>query len=260
MAVTTAAVVGIAASGASAVQGFMNASAQKNAAAKAEKAAQRAMAQARRQAEVDNYAGLDVPLDAFAAQNEANIAADKQAMEALQEGDSRALAAGVGRVGAQQAAGTEQTRIAMADEMFNIDKMKADSKEAIKQQMIAMDVGEAKMQDQRAREAAQMRQQAIQQGIQGIQGVAQGVGDLAPLYGKSQNDKRTGAIVDNQDFQKGYNAKRTAAGMDAIDFSNQAQRNSIFNQVSNQGITGKGFRGMNRSGNYADVYSNMTFK
>lgn len=249
MAVTTAAVVGIAASGASAVQGFMNASAQKNAAAKAEKAAARAAANARRQAEVDMYEGLDVPLDAYAAQNEANLAADRQAIEALQEGDARSLAAGVGKVGAQQAAQTEQTRMAMADEMFNLDKMKADSKEAIKQQMIAMDMGEAKMQDQRAREAMQMRQQAIQQGIQGIQGVASGIGDMAPLFGKSGNDARAGAIVDNQQFQKGYNKRRTAAGQKAIDFSNPDQRQSVFNQVAEQGYSGRQYRGF---GNYQD--------
>jgi len=257
MAVTTAAVVGIAASGASAVQGFMNASAQKNAAAKAEKAAARAAANARRQAEVDMYEGLDVPLDAYAAQNEANLAADRQAIEALQEGDARSLAAGVGKVGAQQAAQTEQTRMAMADEMFNLDKMKADSKEAIKQQMIAMDMGEAKMQDQRAREAMQMRQQAIQQGIQGIQGVASGIGDMAPLFGKSGNDARAGKIVDNQQFQKGYNERRTAAGQKAIDFSNPDQRQSVFNQVSNQGYTGRQFRNF---GNYQGFDYSPYFK
>jgi hypothetical protein len=228
---------------ASAVSGFMNASKQKQAAAKAEREAKKMMADARRRAETDHYAGLDVPLDAYEAQNEANLAADKQAMEALQEGDARALAAGVGRVGAQQAAGAEQTRMAMADEMFGLDKMKADSKEAIKQQMISMDVGEAKMQDQRAREAQEARAKSMQQGFAGLQQVAQGVGDLAPLYGKSANDKRTGQIVDDANFQAQYNKQRTAAGKDAIDFGNQAQRQSIFNQVSQQGYSGKQYRG-----------------
>ena len=185
MAAVTAAVVGVTAGAASAVQGFTNAAKQKNAAAKANREAKKAMAQARKGAETDMYAGLEVPLDAYAAQNEANLAADRQAVEALQEGDSRQLAAGVGRIGAQQAAEAQQTRMAMGDEMFNLDKMKADSKESIKQQLIGMDVGEAKMQDQKAYEAEQARAASIQQGFSGITQAASSAAALAPLFPKS---------------------------------------------------------------------------
>ena len=127
MAVATAAIVGVAASATQATMGFMNAAKQKRAAREANRQAKKAMAEAKRRAETDHYAGLDVPLDAYEAEMEANLAADKQAIEALQEGDTRALAAGVGRVGAQQAAETEKTRQAMGDEMFNIGKMKAET-------------------------------------------------------------------------------------------------------------------------------------
>lgn len=240
MAVTTAAVVGIAAGGGQAIQGFMNASKQKQAARKANQAAEKAMAQARRRAEVDEYAGLDVPLDAFEAQNEANLAADRQAVEALQEGDARALAAGAGRIGAQQAAETEQTRMAMADEMFNLDKMKADSREAIKQQQIGFDVGEAKMQDQKAREAEQARAAAIQSGFQGIGKVATGIGELAPLYGKSMNDKRAGKMMNTPEFKTQLQAKYPGKS-DA----------ELFDIVSSTEISGKNYRQGNRS-NYSD--------
>ena len=232
MAVTTAAVVGIAAGGAQAVQGFMNASKQKQAAKKAEQAAEKAMAQARRRAEVDEYAGLDVPLDAFEAQNEANLAADRQAVEAL--------AAGAGRIGAQQAAETEQTRMAMADEMFNLDKMKADSREAIKQQQIGFDVGEAKMQDQRAREAEEARAAAIQSGFQGIGKVATGVGQLAPLYGKSMNDKRAQKMMNTPEFKTQMQAKYPGKS-DA----------ELFDIVSGTEISGKNYRQGSRS-NFSD--------
>jgi len=185
MAVTTAAVVGIAAGVGSAVKGFSDASKAKNAAAKAEREAKKAMRSARSKAEVDQYAALEVPLDAYEAAFEANLAADRQAVEALQEGDARQLAAGVGKIGAQQAAEAQQTRMAMGDEMFNLDKMKADSKEAIKQQLIGFDVGEAKMQDQKAYEKEQARKLAIQQGISGITQAASSAASLAPLFPKS---------------------------------------------------------------------------
>jgi len=232
MAVATAAVVGIAAGGRQAVMGFMNASKQKQAAAKANAEAKKMMADARRRAETDHYEGLDVPLDAYEAENEANLAANKQAMEALQEGDARALAAGVGRVGAQTAAGTEKTRIAMGDEMANLDKMKADSKEAIKQQMIGMDVGEAKMQDQRAREAEQARAASMQSAFGGISKIASGVGDLAPLYGKSASDARSGKIYESLDESK-LGGKNRAEAM---------------NLIGQQGFSGKKYREMRRGG------------
>ena len=115
MAAVTASVVGIAAAGASAVQGFKAAADAKNAAEAADKAAAKAMSEAKAKAQVDMYAGLNVPLDAYEAEFENQIAGQKQAVEALQEGDSRALAAGVGRVGAAQTAAGEQTRIAMVE-------------------------------------------------------------------------------------------------------------------------------------------------
>lgn len=199
MAVATAAIVGVAASATQATMGFMNAAKQKRAAREANRQAKKAMAEAKRRAETDHYAGLDVPLDAYEAEMEANLAADKQAIEALQEGDTRALAAGVGRVGAQQAAETEKTRQAMGDEMFNIGKMKADSKEAIKQQLTGMDVAEAQMQDQRAREAEQARAQSIQSGVAGIAGMASAAAPLVPLFGQSSADKRAAKTYESLD-------------------------------------------------------------
>ena len=49
-------------------------------------------------------------------------------------------------------------RIAMADEMFNLEKLKADAEENIKQQNIAMDIAEASREDQERREQLQLRQ------------------------------------------------------------------------------------------------------
>ena len=70
MAVATAAVVGIAASGYQAYQGFSEAAKQKQLAADADKAAAKAMKEAKQKAETDYYEGLNVPLDAYEAEFE----------------------------------------------------------------------------------------------------------------------------------------------------------------------------------------------
>ena len=234
MAATTAAVIGIGSGIATSIQGFNAASKAKTAQQNADTEAKRMMMNARKRAEQNEYGELSLPLEAFEAEFEANLAADRQAVEALQEGDSRALAAGVGRVGAQQNQEARATSIAMGDEMFNMNKMKADAREQQKQQLISMDVGEAKMQDQKAREAAEARRMSIESGFQGIGQVAQGVGDLAPLYGRSMNDKRAQAMMGDQGM-------KTRAMMAGVDINNEL---ALFDWISSQEITGKQARNM----------------
>ena len=117
----------------------------------------------------------------------------------------------------------------MADEMFGLEKMKADAREQQKQQLIAMDVGEAKMQDQIAYEEEQRRAAGMQQGFAGIGQVASGVGELAPLYGKSTGDKRAMKMMGDQ-------AMKTKAMMAGVDINDEA---ALFDWMSQQAITGK---------------------
>ena len=234
MAVTTAAVIGIGTGIATSVKGFSDASAAKTAQQDADNEAKKMMAEARRRAEIDEYGKLSLPLDAYAAEFEANLAADRQAIEALQEGDSRALAAGVGRVGMQQAGEALETRLNLGDEMFGLEKMKADAKTQQQQQLIAMDVGEARMQDQRSREAAEQRRLGIESGFSGIGQVAQGVGALAPLYGKSTGDRRAGKMMGDQGM-------KTRAMMAGVDINNEL---ALFDWISSQEITREQARNM----------------
>tara|TARA_R110002020_G_scaffold83781_2_gene208095 strand:- start:22092 stop:22874 length:783 start_codon:yes stop_codon:yes gene_type:complete len=182
MAAVTAAVVGIASAGVGAVQGFSAASRAKRDAADASEAASKAMKAAKAKAETDFYEGLAVPLDSYEAEFENNLAVAQQSTEALQEGDARALASGVGRVGATAADQAEQTRIAMGKDISELDQMKATSKDAINQQLMEMDVAEAKQQNQIAAESKAAQAAGISQGIQGIGGVVSGIGSMAKLY------------------------------------------------------------------------------
>ena len=202
MAVVTTAVIGVAVAGASAYQGFSNAAKQKQLAAEADTAAKKAMTEAKQKAETDYYEGLNVPMDAYEAEFENNLAVAQQNTEALQEGDARALAGGVGRVQAAGQEGAEGTRIAMGEEISDLNKMKADSKEAINQQLIEMDVAAAKEQNMRKRDAEAARSASMQQGIEGVGGVMTGLASMAPLYGKSKADRRGGKIAEQYADQK----------------------------------------------------------
>lgn len=184
MAAITSAVVGVGGGIASSIQGFVGAAKQRQAAQAAEKEAKKFIGDARRRAGQKVYDTLSIPMEAYTQEYEAQLQSDIQALSALQEADSRALVGAVGKVGAQQTEEAAKTRTAMADEMFNLEKLKADEDAAIKQQNIALDVAQAEMADQRAYEAEQARQQMIGQGFKGITTAASALGDAIEPFAK----------------------------------------------------------------------------
>jgi len=202
MAVVTAAVVGIGTGIYSAYSSFDNAAKQKQAAEDADREAKKLMNDAKKKAEKDHYEGLAVPLDAYDAEFENILAGQQQSVEALQEGDARALASGVGRVGAAQQEATEEQRIAMGQDIYNLDVQKAESKDAINQQLIEMDAAGAREQNLRARESEQARQQSIQQGVQAVGQTLQSAASLVPLYSQNRATRR-GAKMGEQFSDQG---------------------------------------------------------
>ena len=214
MAAVTASVIGIVGAGVSAAQSFQAASDAKEASSQADKAAAEAMADAKRRAEKDAYSGLAIPLDAYEAEFENNLAVQQQNVEALQEGDARGLASGVGRVGAQGTASAEGTRIEMGEEISDLNMMKAESKDSINQQLIEMDVANAREQNQRRADADAFRAQSINSGINSVTSGLQSAASVVPLYGKNKADRKASRL-----------AKKAPDGT-------TIQRNSSGNEVS----------------------------
>ena len=202
MAAVTTAVIGIASAAVSATMQFEAAAKAKEAAKEADAAAAEAIREAKAKAEVDHYAGLNVPLDAYEAEFENNLAVAQQNTEALQEGDARLLSGGVGRVGAQAAETAEKTRIAMGEELSDLNMMKADSKDAINQQLISMDVAFAKEQNMRKADADAAYAANISGGVQSVGAGLESAASLAPLYGQSRADRRGGKIASQYTDQK----------------------------------------------------------
>lgn len=207
MAGVTAAVIGIVGAGVSATQSFKQAADAKEASTQADKAAAVAMEDAKRKAEKDSFSGLTVPLDAYEAEFENNLAVQRQNVEALQEGDARGLAAGVGRVGAQGTDAAEGTRIEMGEEISDLNMMKAESKDSINQQLIEMDVANAREQNQRRADADAFRAQSINSGINSVTSGLQSAASVVPLYNASGANKRGGKLAKQFADQK-------PAGMD----------------------------------------------
>ena len=199
MAAVTAAVVGIVGSGVSAVQSFSAAADAKEASTQANEAAAEAMADAKRKAEKDSYSGLAIPLDAYEAEFENNLQTQTQSVEALQEGDARGLAAGVGAIGAQATNAAEGTRIEMGEEISDLNMMKAQSKDSINQQLIEMDVANAREQNQRRADSDAFRAQSINSGINSVTSGLQSAADLVPLYKNNKNFQADSKTFKNAD-------------------------------------------------------------
>ncbi len=207
MAAVTSAVVGIASGVGSAVVEFNNAKKQKELASEADKAAAKFMADARRKAEKDMYEGLTIPMDAYEAQFENNLAVAQQQTEALQEGDVRGLAAGVGKIGAIGGENAEATRIKMGKDISDLERTKADSKDAINQQLLALDTAAAREQNQRMRDAEAARAASITQGVSGLSQALGSAADLVPLYGKNSADRRASKLIDKFGDVEGLKGK-----------------------------------------------------
>jgi len=175
---------------ASAAYSFYQADQQDKAAREAQKQQNKLREDARKRAEVDYFAGLTLPMEAYEQAFENTLASSQTQVEALQQADPRALAAGIGRVGAIATQRDAQTRTAMAEDLFNLDKMKAQSRDAINQQLLAMDVAEKREMAQRERDAERLKAQQVQAGITGVTAAAKAVDTLIPLFSASGTDKR----------------------------------------------------------------------
>ena len=172
---TIAAGAGVASSLGGGLMSFGQAKKARSAMRDAQMKSEKLMRDARQRAEQNTFSKLNIRLDAFDEQYRQNLANQTQQIEALQEGDARALAGGIGKVAAAGTAATEQTRIGMQQDLMALDKEKAQAEEDVKQQLIAMDVGQAadqeKIRAEKEIEAAKAKTAGINQAVTGVVGL-----------------------------------------------------------------------------------------
>ena len=180
-----AAGIGVASSLASTGMSFGAAGKARKAADKAAKESKRLMDQARENVQQNFFEGLNVPLEAFGAEFEQNQANNQQSIQALQEsGDARNLAAGIGKVAANSALTNEKKHKKKKKDIYDLGVTKAQSRENVKQQLVGMDVGQARDESQKEKEALEARAANITQGMSSIGDGVRSAATFGKLYGR----------------------------------------------------------------------------
>lgn len=177
---------------------LVQASQQADAAKAAQRAAETASREQERLLSQDFFKGLQVPTEAYQRAARETTAQVGQAVGALQEGDSRLLAGGLGKVAAAGIEGEAQTRDAMAQDLYKLGLAQAQSATNVNQKLADLQ-GDRLTGAQNA--AAQAR--AAEMGLYGGAAKAgagiinQGLG-MIPSFGASQTTQPTGP---NPSFQ-----------------------------------------------------------
>lgn len=191
----TAVIIG----GVSAGMSFSQAAKAKKASEAATAASKKLMEEAERKAEIEFFGQLNVPLDAYGREYEQNLQAQQQGIQALQEGDSRNLAAGVGRVGAGAVAANESTRISMGKELYDLQKLQVQEQSDINQDLKDMKVGAAADQSMIARDSQEAQAAAMAQGVASVGSAVGSAAQAIPLFTTSGVDKAATKVLNQLD-------------------------------------------------------------
>ena len=185
MAVVTGLAIAAAGTAASIGMNLAAAAKQSKAQSAAEQAAGEAAAKAESEYQREFAGGVQLPMEAYQQAGREGTAQQMQALQALQEADSRSLAAGVGKV---QAAATEaQAGITeqMRQDLFSLESAQMEEKMANRDQIAKMNQERA-MGAQAAAANAEMAKTRAYAGIaSSVAGLGQMALQAAPLYGKT---------------------------------------------------------------------------
>ena len=189
MAATTAAVVGIVATGASTVMSFTQAAKQQGLAREAQAKADQAMQDARKKLEVNYYKQLGIQKEPYELQREALLVQGAQALEGAREAD-RGAAATAGRLQAMQNEAQAGVRTAMGKELMDLEALTATEESRLRDVNVQLDMGEVAGAQQAISDAEQARAASMTQGMQGIAGMASYASQFVPLYMESASGRQ----------------------------------------------------------------------
>ncbi len=189
MGIATSAIIGIGTAAVATSMSLKQAADAKAAAEQADIDAKKLLDQAKKNIEKNYMEELTVPLDAFEAASKENIALQNQSIQAIREGDQRGVnVGGVTQLG-QNAA--EQRRIAMGKELSDLEKLKIQSKEDIRDEIVSMDVAGAADANLRARDAQEARTAAMANAVNAVGQGASAYAEGQALYKKTNTTNTT---------------------------------------------------------------------
>ena len=167
------------------VGSFAQASEQNSKKKKAEEAAAAAMMEARKKLDVNYYEQLGIQKEPYELARRELLSQGALATQQLAEGDPRALAAGVGRVQLAQQLGQEKVATAMQQEQTALEKLVAGEESRLRDLGTQLDLQEAVGAQQAAADAERAEFMAMQQGFAGVTSLGSQLTQLAPLYAKT---------------------------------------------------------------------------
>jgi hypothetical protein len=232
MAVTTAAVVGLAATAATTGMSFAQASKQKKAMRQAERDADEAMQAARKKLEVNVFDQLSIQKEPFELEREALLSQGAQAIEAGVESE-RGATATAGRIQMAQQEGQAGIRSAMGQELQGLERLSAQEEGRLRDIGVQLDLEEVAGAQLAAANAQELQAQAMQQGMEGITSMASQAASFAPLYEKSASARQMGKLerqgLRQQDLSAGdIQSKISKFGnVGGVDFSQVAGMNRM---------------------------------
>ena len=190
-----AAGIGLATTAATTTGSFIQAKNQRNAAIDAQEKADKAMEEARKKLDVNFYASLSIPKEAYAQQVQANLVAGAGAIQAATEGEARGAGVVAGMVQAQQNQAQNEIRANMGQDLYNLQAATAQEDARLRDIGIQLDLGEVEGAQLAATNATELSAQALQQGMQGVTSFASQAASLAPLYEKSASTRQYNKLV-----------------------------------------------------------------
>lgn len=228
MAVTTAAVVGIAATLATTSMSFAQAGKQKKLMKEAEKSAQEAMQEARKKLTVNVYDKLAIQKEPYELQREAMLSQGAQAIQAGVESE-RGAEATAGRVQMAQNEGQAGIRTAMGQDLQQLNMISAQEDARNRDIGVQLDLEEVAGAQLAAANSQELAAQATQQGFQGVTSLASQFAENAPLFEKTASARQTEKISNtlSKDFgQNQFGIQKNIASQGVVDGIN-------FSQVAN---------------------------
>jgi hypothetical protein len=194
VATTTAlAIGGLAISAGSTAMSFAQANKQNQLQRRAEADAAMAMAEARKKLEINYAKQLAVQKEPYELQREALLSQGAMSLEAAREAD-RGAEATAGRLQMAQTEGQAAIRGAMGAEMQKIDEQIAAESSRLRDLGAQIDLEEAAGAQLAARDAAEARAQAMQEGFQGVASTLQQGLEMVPLFEKSAAARQAGKM------------------------------------------------------------------
>ena len=138
-----------------------------------------------RQISTNRLAGLQLPLESYRLGAQENIAAQQQMLSALQESDSRSLAAGVGKLATAGTKASEEQRREMEKDIFGLQKATAEQQTVIDTALSDIYLTGAKGAAQAAAASEQQQMAAAEGAIKSLGDVATGIYEQSDLYGET---------------------------------------------------------------------------